>query len=46
MKKSFLIILLSVFTLSLYSCRETEMNTDGNMEETETGVEETGEEIE
>lgn len=34
-------ILLFSISLSFYSCREsTEMNTDGDMEETETRIEE------
>lgn len=37
MKKSILIMMLVGILFSLYSCRdETEVNTDGNMEETET----------
>lgn len=46
MKKSFLILLISIFTFSFYSCRETtEANTDGNMEESEV-IEESEDEIE
>ena len=37
MKKKFFLLVLAGMFLTTYSCREeTEMNTDGNMEETET----------
>lgn len=34
-KKIFLILMAGMF-ITVSSCRETEVNTDGNMEETET----------
>lgn len=37
MKKKFLLVLF-LSAILLQSCRETEMNTDGNMEENETEV--------
>lgn len=41
MKTLKIALFLLTFSLSFYSCREsTEMNTDGNMEESETRVEE------
>lgn len=36
MKKTFILLATFALTLSLGSCRDTEMNTDGNMEEQET----------
>lgn len=36
MKKFILSFSSFLLVISLYSCRETEVNTDGNMEDTET----------
>ncbi len=45
MKKLSLLLLASVFTLSIYSCRETtEERTEDSLEEVEMEVEETTEE--
>ena len=45
MKKFSLLLLASVFTLSIYSCRETtEERTEDSLEEVGTEVEETTEE--
>ena len=45
MKKLSLAILAAVFTLSVYSCRET-TETETSVEEVESDLERTGEEIE
>ena len=46
MKKLSLAILAAVFTLSIYSCRETAEDTETSVEEVESDFERTGEEIE
>lgn len=46
MKKLSLAILAAVFTLSVYSCRETAEETETSVEEVESDLERTGEEIE
>lgn len=46
MKKISLVLLAAVFSLSIYSCRETTENTETNIEEVEADMEETGEEVE
>ena len=46
MKKLFLGLLVAAFTLTTYSCRETEENTEAEFEEVESDFEEAGDEIE
>lgn len=46
MKKFLIMIALFSTTFSLYSCRETEMNTDGDTEVEDRRIEDSGEEIE
>lgn len=46
MKKLFLGLLLTVFTLSIYSCRETTESTETNIEEIDTEMDEVGEDLE
>lgn len=36
MRKKFFLMVLAGMFITVYSCRETEVNTDGDMEETET----------
>lgn len=46
MKKLSLLLLGAVFTLSIYSCRETTENHETNVDDVEAEVERAGEEIE
>lgn len=47
MKKLFLGLLATVFTLSMYSCRETnEKNIETNVEEVDTNLDDAGDDIE
>jgi hypothetical protein len=46
MKKLSLVLLATVFTLSIYSCRETTENNETNVDDVEAELEEAGNDIE